>query len=528
MEKKVRVITPALKVLPNEALKLPVAKKKVAAYARVSTEQEEQANSYEAQIDYYTKYIKAKAEWDFVGIYTDEGRSATSTKKRDGFNRMIADALAGKIDLILTKSVSRFARNTVDTLTTVRKLKEKNIEVFFEKESIYTMDSKGELLITIMSSLAQEESRSISENVTWGQRKSFQDGKIMLPYKHFLGYKKGSNGRPEIVPEEAETVKLIYRLFLDGKAPISISKHLMAKGIPSPAGKKMWRSTTVESILKNEKYKGDAILQKSFTTDFLTKKKKVNEGEVPQYYVENSHPAIIPSQIFDLVQAQVTLKKRTRCYSQDRLMSGKLICGTCGSYYGSKVWHSTDKYRRIIWQCNKRFSKKERCPSDFHLEEEVVEKAFVEVFNSLITFKDEIIAECENISIKLTDCTKSEEKLIKLQSEKDVTEGLLENAIRENALTAMDQDKFHARCKELSDRDEALKKSINELENKIKLRKSRTKALADFISQLREAKDLLTSFSPDLWLWSIESVTVYEYDRLVFNFKGGLSKTYKL
>ena len=198
-----------INVLSSEARKL-----RVAAYARVSTNNEEQLTSYEAQVDYYTRYIQSKDEWQFVEVYTDEGISATNTKKRDGFNRMVADALAGKIDLIITKSISRFARNTVDTLTTVRKLKEKGIEVFFEKENIRTLDGKGELLITIMSSLAQEESRSISENVTWGQRKRFADGKVSLPYRRFLGYEKGPDGLPVIVESEAVIIRLIYRLFL--------------------------------------------------------------------------------------------------------------------------------------------------------------------------------------------------------------------------------------------------------------------------------------------------------------------------
>ena len=254
------------------------------AYARVSTSSEEQLTSYEAQVDYYTHFIQSKPEWEFVKVYTDEGISAVNTKKREGFNQMVQDALNGKIDLIVTKSVSRFARNTVDSLVTVRKLKEKGVEVYFEKENIYTLDSKGELLITIMSSLAQEESRSISQNVTWGQRKRFADGKISLPYSHFLGYRKGDNGLPEIVPEEAKTVRWIYSLFLSGKTTSSIANLLTKEGIPTPAGKKKWAASTVESILKNEKYKGDALLQKAFTVDFLTKKQKKNEGEVPQYW----------------------------------------------------------------------------------------------------------------------------------------------------------------------------------------------------------------------------------------------------
>ena len=268
-------------------------RRRVAAYARVSTDSEEQLTSYEAQVDYYTKFIRENPDWDFVEVYTDEGISAVNTKRRDGFNRMIRDALAGKIDLIVTKSVSRFARNTVDSLTTIRKLKEAGCECFFQKENIMTFDSKGELLITIMSSLAQEESRSISENVTWGQRKRFADGKVSIPYGQFLGYRKGADGLPEIVPEEAEIVRRIYREFLQGKSTNAIAAMLTEEGVPTPGKRTVWQRATVESILRNEKYKGSALLQKSFTVDFLTKKTKVNEGEVPQYYVEDSHPAII-------------------------------------------------------------------------------------------------------------------------------------------------------------------------------------------------------------------------------------------
>lgn len=235
-------------------------KRRVAGYARVSTDSEEQQTSYAAQVSYYTDYIKSRSDWEFVSVYTDEGISATNTKHRDGFNAMIADALDGKIDLIVTKSVSRFARNTVDSLTTVRKLKEKGVEVYFQKENIYTLDSKGELLITIMSSLAQEESRSISENVTWGQRKRMADGKVSIPYGRFLGYRKGENGLPEIVPEEAETVRLIYRSFMEGLSYYKIAQLLMRKGIPAPGGGTKWYGRTVESILTNEKYKGSALL----------------------------------------------------------------------------------------------------------------------------------------------------------------------------------------------------------------------------------------------------------------------------
>ena len=226
-------------------------KRKVAAYARVSTDHEDQQNSYEAQCDYYEHYIRANDEWEYAGLYSDEGVTGTSTRKRDGFNRMVEDALAGRIGLILTKSVSRFARNTVDSLTTIRKLKEHGTEVYFEKENIWTFDNRGELLITIMSSLAQEESRSISENVTWGHRKRMADGKVAVAYSHFLGYDKGEDGSLVINPEEAKVIRLIYGEFLSGLSYKAIARKLTAQGIKTPAGKDRWNDSTVKSILMN-------------------------------------------------------------------------------------------------------------------------------------------------------------------------------------------------------------------------------------------------------------------------------------
>ena len=283
----VRVIPATAPVISAQERNTTV-KRRVAFYARVSTDSSEQKTSYDAQVDYYTKFIQGHAEWEYIRGYTDEGISAVSTKRREGFKQMVADGLAGKFDLLVTKSVSRFARNTVDSLTTVRKLKEVGCEIWFEEQNIYTLDSKGELLITIMSSLAQEESRSISENVTWGQRKRMSDGKISLPYKQFLGYEKGEDDLPQIIPAEADIVRLIYRLFMEGKTFSAIARYLGAHSIPSPAGKETWQAAVVRSILTNEKYKGHALLQKKFCSDFLTKKMVKNTGQVQQYYVRTA------------------------------------------------------------------------------------------------------------------------------------------------------------------------------------------------------------------------------------------------
>ena len=439
-----------INVLSSEAIK----RLRVAAYARVSTNNKEQLTSYEAQVDYYTRYIQSKPdEWIFVEVYTDEGISATNTKKRDGFNRMIADALAGKIDLIITKSISRFARNTVDTLTTVRKLKEKGIDIFFEKENIHTLDAKGELLITIMSSLAQEESRSISENVTWGQRKRFADGKVSLPYKRFLGYTKGPDGLPEIVPEEAVVVRLIYRLFLYGKSPSAIATYLTDEGIRTPSGKPVWRASVVESILTNEKYKGDALLQKKFTVDFLSKKQKVNEGEVPQYYVTNSHPAIIESEIHDLVQYELKRRKADgRWTSCAHPFSGKIFCGECGGVYGSKVWHSNTPYRCVVWQCNEKH-RGQHCTTP-HFTEREMQAAFLAAFNQALEERDEIIAAYQDVMDALTDTADLDAERGQLQNEMEVTLELIRKTIDDNARHALDQQEYQQRYNDLCQRYE--------------------------------------------------------------------------
>ena len=279
---------------------------RVAAYARVSTDHEEQETSLAAQTDYYKKKIMEHPGWEFVQIYVDNGISGLSTNRREGFNHMIEDCLAGRIDLVLTKSISRFARNTVDTVTTIRKLKEKGVGVYFEKENILTTDSKGEFLLTLMSSLAQEESRSISENVTWGQRKRMSDGKVSIAYSQFLGYDKGSEKYTMVVNEEqAITVRRIFYMFLQGYTPHTIAALLTEDRVPSPCGCDKWSGMTVRRMLSNEKYKGDALLQKEFTVDYLRKKMKKNEGELPQYYVEEDHEPIISPWLFDYVQKRL-------------------------------------------------------------------------------------------------------------------------------------------------------------------------------------------------------------------------------
>ena len=527
MAKNITII-PATKNIHTGVVHTSVQKRRVAGYARVSTDSDEQLTSYEAQVDYYTQYISSNPEWQFVKVYTDEGISATNTKKRDGFNAMIKDALDGKIDLIVTKSVSRFARNTVDSLTTVRKLKEKGVEVYFQKENIYTLDSKGELLITIMSSLAQEESRSISENVTWGQRKRFADGKVSLPYKSFLGYCKGANGLPEIVPEQAEVVRRIYKLFMQGKTPSGIAKLLTEEGIPTPGGKVKWQSSTVESILKNEKYKGDAILQKSFTVDFLQKKMKVNEGEVPQYYVENSHPAIVPPEEWALVQTEFARRKEKghrRC--SDSVFASTIICGECGASYGSKVWHSTDKYRRTIWQCNNKFKGDHRCKTP-HLYESEIKELFLKVFSKMIDMRESILEDCRLLQSSLADLTELETKANAMAEEIEIAAELIRRCVDENSLKAQSQEEYFEQYERHIARYEKLKKQLETIETEKQHRKEKASLIGGFITTLEKQGDIPIEFDDDLWIATIDHVTVNADESVVFTFKSGAEVTEQL
>lgn len=500
-------------------------KRKVAAYARVSTDHEEQQSSYEAQVDYYTNYIKGRDDWEFAGLYSDEGISATNTKHRDGFNSMVQDALAGKIDLIITKSVSRFARNTVDSLSTIRKLKENGCECYFEKENIWTFDAKGELLITIMSSLAQEESRSISENTTWGQRKRFADGKVTVPFGRFLGYDRGPDGNLVVNKEQAKTVQLIYKLFLDGYSCGKVAKKLTGLGIPTPGGKKNWSSSTVRSILTNEKYKGDALLQKVYTADFLTKEKKKNNGEVPQYYVEKNHEAIIDPRVFEQVQAE--MERRTNSegrYSGTGIFASKIKCGDCSGWFGSKVWHSNDKYRRVIYQCNHKFKNGSKCQTP-HLTEDEIKAVFVKAVNQYLSERDALMANAETILHLLSDTAELEKRLDESAVKMNALVEQTENIVAENARVVLDQTAYNERYDSLISQYEEEKAIYDKLESEIADKKARHQQLQDFIIAVKETAQFQTEFDKGLWCALVDFLTVKSKDEITVTFRDGTEIT---
>ncbi|MDK4232393.1 recombinase family protein [Corynebacterium accolens] len=482
--------------------------------ARVSTDLEEQQSSYHAQVDYYTRYINEHAGWQLVGIYTDEGITGTSTKHREGFKQMITDALDGKIDLIITKSVSRFARNTVDTLTHVRLLKDRGVEVYFEKENIWTLDSKGELLITIMSSLAQEESRSISENVTWGHRKRFVDGKVMVPYKSLLGYKKGADGNLAIDEERAPVVREIYGLFLAGKSIREIKDTLETEGHLTPRGKTTWHVTTTRSILSNEKYKGDALLQKTYTADFLTKTIKRNDGEVAQYYVTGNHAPIIGPEVWDQVQYELATRHGEGSGSKLHLFSSRLKCADCGGWYGRKTWSSTTN-KHTVWHCNNKHAGDQVCATPT-LRDHQIKTTFLTALSQLgpaleaPSLREDLAAVFDTKQLEA-----EREDLAERQAE---LEAAFTAMVAHNQHVATDQDEYTKQIKRIETDYNHATDRLKNLETQSNERQVKHNALLAAYDQLSRAP--VSTFQPTQWTALIDQTTVRE-EAIKFFFRDG-------
>ena len=390
----VRVI-PAISVpLQSTNAEQNNSKIRVGAYCRVSTDHEDQETSYESQVKHYREYIQAHPDWVLADIYADEGLSGTSATRRESFQRMIKDCENHKLDMILTKSISRFARNTLDCLNYIRKLKSLGIPIVFEKESINTMDERGELLISIMASIAQQESQSISQNVRLGIQYNFQRGKPKLNYSRFLGYTKGPrDDMLTIVPEEADIVRSIFRDFLEGMTIPEICNALQKDGIRAPGGKGKWYPSTVESMLQNEKFQGDLLLQKTYTVDFLTKERAFNHGRLPQYYVENAHEPILPRDVFQIAQGEMLRRQVTRCASNQPpytcnkfFLSGITRCGCCGAPFRRHM----NEYG-VRWRCKDGCK---QCPS---VKEDELHRAVVQGFQRLPEMRESLIRIDERI-----------------------------------------------------------------------------------------------------------------------------------
>lgn len=396
MARKIEVI-PARREL-SRTQEQPTKKTRLAVYCRVSTSEEDQLESFENQQIHYRDYVKSHPEYQLVKIYADEGITGTNTKRREQFKAMIADCEAGLIDMVITKAISRFSRNTADCLQYTRLLRDKGIGVLFEKEGIYTMDGKGELLITILSSLAQDESRNISENVSWGIRTRFQRGKMHINTSRFLGYDKGKEEQLVVNEGQAAIVRRIYDEFLDGYSPDIIAARLNRDKIPGVCGEPRWKCSTINGVLRNEKYKGDALLQKYVIDNFLNGKSIVNDGRVAQYYVKGSHQPIIPAERWEVVQLELKRRADYRMkhglrtlgrFTDEQPFSNRVFCGECGGLFWRRTWYRLAGDVKI-WHCTERFGKEDKpgCPNII-LKEKALHAAFVTMWNRILDNRDD-------------------------------------------------------------------------------------------------------------------------------------------
>lgn len=504
VSKNVTVI-PAIKRIGNNKNNESKPQIRVAAYCRVSTDSDEQASSYEVQIAHYTDFIKKNSEWEFAGIFADDGITGTNTKKREEFNRMIEECMAGNIDMIITKSISRFARNTLDCLKYIRQLKDKNIAVFFEKENINTMDSKGEIMLTIMASLAQQESQSLSQNVKLGIQYRYQQGEVQVNHNRFLGYTKDENKHLVIDTEGAEIVKRIYREYLEGASLLQIARGLEDDGIHTAAGKAKWRPETLKKILQNEKYIGDALLQKTYTVDFLSKKRVKNNGIVPQYYVENSHEPIIPRDLFMQVQEEMVRRgnirsgktSKKRVYSSKYALSSIVYCGQCGDIYRRVHWNNRG-CKSIVWRCVSRLEEKESDCNSPTVNEETLQRAVVKAINELLADKEPfLLALKKNIATILNEGNDNatddiDSKLEELQKE------LLKQAKSKNDYNNVADEIY--RIREL--KQNALVENVE--------REGKRQRIAEMTDFLNEQSCELEEYDEQLVRRLIEKITVHD------------------
>ncbi|MDD2980308.1 MAG: recombinase family protein [Hespellia sp.] len=515
LNKNITVI-PARKRVGNTVAYEERPKLRVAAYCRVSTDSDEQATSYEAQVEHYTRFIQKNSEWELAGIFADDGISGTNTKKREEFNRMVEECMAGQIDMIITKSISRFARNTLDCLKYIRELKEKNIPVFFEKENINTMDSKGEVLLTIMASLAQQESQSLSQNVKLGLQYRYQNGEVQVNHNRFLGYTKDNDGHLMVEPVEAEVVKKIYREYLEGASLAQIGKSLEADGVLTAAGKAHWRPSTIKKILSNEKYIGDALLQKTYTVDFLTKKRVKNNGIVPQYYVENCHEAIIPRDLYMQVQDEMIRRAnlhsgshmKKRVYSSKYALSSMVYCSKCGDIYRRIAWNNRGKHS-VVWRCCTRVEYgPDKCDAET-VSEDALQSVVVTAINRVLGDRDTIMKTLQ----------KNIEAVI-VQDQNTIIEDV-DNRLKElqkELLKLVDGKKDY---NEVADEIYRLRELRRDVLSDKADREGKKKRIGEMDVFLQQQTTILEEYDEQLVRRLIEKITVYE-DRFAVEFKSGV------
>ena len=509
---------------------------RVAAYCRVSTDDEEQLTSYEAQKNYYTDKIMTNKEWTMAGIFADEGITGTSARKRPEFLRMIRQCKQGKIDIVLTKSISRFARNTVDCLNYVRALKELGIAVIFEKENMNTLEIDSEILITMLGAFAQSESESISANVRWGIRQAMKEGKATIQYKYLYGYRKGDDSKPEIIPDQAEVVRKIYDLFLSGTPVRGIQEYLNANSVPNINGEPKWARSAIDSILTNEKYCGDVLLQKTYIDDCINKKVKKNTGQLPMYLVQNHHEGIISRETFDAAQAELARRSagkspskknaptgRSR-YSSKYALSDRLYCGECGTRYQRCTWRNRDGSKRIVWRCVSRVDYGNKyCHDSPTLDEEPLHRAILAAINGAVKDKENIIYNLKSAMEKeLAPAAGQQLSLSEIDNQLEQLNTEFSKVLAE-ASESGDQAAYSDRFREIMQKQTALKAERGEIQRML----AESGKAAAHIEQCRQAAETtpsaITEWDEALIRQVVESVMVETGSEIIVALKSGAS-----
>ncbi len=507
---------------------------RVASYSRVSTDFEEQLTSFHAQKSYYTDLILRTPHWTLAGTYADEGISGASAEKRPDFMRMYRHCKKGKIDLIITKSISRFARNTLDSIGYVRKLKAMGVGVLFEKENINTLEENSEVVLTILASLAQEELNSMSMNIKMGKRMAMQEGKVHFPYAKVYAYRKGADDQPEIIPEEAEIVTQIYRSYLSGKSVGKIVDALNADGVPSPSKKGDWTDTTVRGLLKNERYCGDVLLQKTYITDPISKKSKKNNGELPKIYIKNNHVPIVSREVFEQVQREsarrTSKRKVTKAsiteqgrYSSLYALNDILICGECGTPYKRVTWTKRSGEKQIVWRCYKRLDYGTKyCKDSINIDEESLHAAIMEAVRATAGEQAPLIpivtAELEigmwekaegQINVEQIEQRMAE---IKAQTMKLIDQSISNHTVDENKVN----------LKALSDELRSLHDMLTEYKATSGTQVSIEQKIEDITEFLEQAPIDYTAYDDTLVRQLIDTIKVNSDNTLKIYFKNGL------
>lgn len=530
-KKVVTVIEPTRSMIVD---KEKYRQKRVAAYCRVSTDSDEQLNSYQTQKAVYTDMISARTDWCLAGIYADEGISGTRADKRPRFQDMINDCLKGKIDYIITKSVSRFARNTVDCLDYVRMLKARGIGIYFEEQNIDTLKSDSELYLVIYAGFAQSESESISKNVTWSIRKNFEDGKVMMCYKKMLGYRKGADGNPEIIPEEAAVVERIYNMYLVGETPRGISETLQKEKISFPEKKLTFTTGMIKNILSNIKYTGDAILQQTVTVDCIAKKRIKNTGdEVPMYYVHNSHPAIISREIYNKAQEE-RARRKTRIPQSVKTCitaSGKyskyaltdvLICGECGTRYRRCSWNIRGK-KRFVWRCINRLDNGTKyCKQSPTLNETDLHAAVVRAINRFN--QDDASTYLTLMKATIGDAiglNGGSDEIDLLKRRIEALNKRMLDLVNESVMNGGDIESHEEDFKEISSEIDQLQKRIQAIEESERSNTNCEQRLCQIQQTIQERESHRTEYDDSIVRQMIECIKVYSDGRLQVIFGGG-------